>query len=156
MTEPKEFLIVQSVQAALQAIKVSSGAYYTVAASAVKLDPNASIEDLIRPDGPRPFVLIELKPDVWEYSPANQTTLTLPMVVHWISDSTPTDDASRLKTYLRGCADVEKALAVDIARGGLAVDTRITERSMDLSMAGAQVWAQIGIQIRSHRTVGEP
>lgn len=156
MSEPREFLIVRDVQAALRAISVSAGAYTSVADAAVKLDPNASIEDLIRPDGPRPFVLIELKPDGWEYSPANQVRLTLPMVVHWVSESVPTDDKSRLQTYLRGCADVERALAVDISRGGLAYDTRITERTLDLSMPGSQVWAQIAIEVRVHREFGQP
>lgn len=156
MPEPRELLIVQSVQTALLAIAVAGGYYSTVAAGAVKLDPNASVESLMRPDGPRPFVLLELKPDTWEYSPANQVKLTLPMVVHWVSDSTPTDDTSRLQVYLRGCADVEKALAVDITRGGLAYDTRVVSREMDLAMDGAQVWAQIGIEIRVNREFGAP
>lgn len=156
MSEPLELRLVQAVQTAIRAITVAGGYFYTVEADAVKLDPNASVEELMRPNGDRPFVLIEVQPDEWEYSPANQCKLITRLVLHWVSDSTPTDDTSRLQTYYRGCADLEKALAADISLGGLAVDVRITERSVDYQLNGAQVWAKVAVDIRSHRTVGVP
>lgn len=162
MAEPSEFLIVQNLQAALQAISTLTGSHYSVASTAVKLDPNANIEAMLRPsefgEPPRvwPMVLIELKPDAWEYDPANRVKLTLPMTIHWVSESVPTDDKSLLQTFLRGCADVERAIAADITRGGAAYDTRITGRTLDLSLAGSRVWAQIETEIRLRRDFGTP
>jgi hypothetical protein len=156
MSEPREYQIVQSLQAALQAISVAGGYYFDVVATAVKLDPNQDVEDLIAPGGPRPFVVLELKPDTWEYTPAGQLRLAVKLAVHWVSDSTPTDDASRLQTFFRGCADVERAIALDISRGGLAVDTRITGRTLDLAVDGAQVWAVLDVEILTRRTYGSP
>jgi hypothetical protein len=154
--EPIEFRIIQNLQAALQGISVAGGYHYTVQGSAVKLDPNHKVEDLIAPDGPRPFVLIELTPESWHYDPCSQVVLTLEPVVHWVSDATPTDDASRLQTFFRGCADVEQAIAPDTVRGGLATDIQVVGRTFDTAVDGAQVWAQINVRIRVHRTYGQP
>jgi len=156
MAEPREFQIVQALQAGLQAISVAGGYYYDMAASTVKLDPNTAVEDLIAPDGPRPFAIIEWKPDAWTYAPADQVSIVLKPTVHWVSASTPTDDASRLQVFLRGCGDVERALAANAAWGGLAVDTRITGRTLDLAVDGAQVWAQLEVEIHTRRTYGSP
>lgn len=157
MPEPIDFQIVQSVQQALQAIAVAAGYHYDVVATAVKLDPNQAVEELVAPDGPRPFVLIELPPfPPPEYHPAMQIRKVLPLTIHWVSDSTPTDDTSRLKTFCRGLADVERAIAVDVTRGGLAYDTRIGQQSLDMSVGGAQVWAVTEVQVLIHRTYGAP
>lgn len=157
MAEPLELQIVQSVQAALQAISVAGGYYYDVVASAVKLDPNQAVEDLIAPAGPRPFVIVEVKPDgEWVYEPSNRLRLVQKLTLHWVSASTPTDDTSRLQTFYRGCADVERSIAADHSRGGLAVDTRITGRTLDLAVDGAQVWASIDVDVLSRRTYGAP
>lgn len=157
MPEPIDFQIVQDLQAALGAMSVSTGYHYTVAVTAVKLDPNHEVEDIIAPTGPRPFVILELTPDEgWEYQPAEQLVFRLPLTIHWVSDSTPTDDASRMQTYLRGCADVERAITRDITRGGLAQDTRLVKRTFDTAVDGAQVWAQIDLEIFVYRTYGAP
>lgn len=156
MSEPRELQVLQHLQAALQAISVAGGSYYDLAALAVKLDPNVNVESLIAPDGPRPFIVLEWKPDAWEYAPASQLRLTLKPVVHWVSESVPTDDTSRLQTFLRGCADVERAIAQDTSRGGLAVDTRIVGRTLDLAVDGAQVWAVVDVEIHTRRTYGSP
>lgn len=154
--EPIEFQIVQHLQAALLAMTVAGGYHYTMAASAVKLDPNSDIESLIAPNGPRPFSIIELGKQVREYQPSEQVRLVIPLVIHWVSDSSPTDDASRMQTFFRGVADVERAIAADVTRGGLAVDTRIVSPTFDTSSDGAQVWAQIDTEITIYRTYGVP
>src|SRR6266542_3463204 len=126
-TEPIEYQIVLDVQAALKNIAVANGYYFDVAALEVKLDPNHDVESLIKPDGPRPFLIVEVRPDEqWEYtSKPNIATFPLPLTIHWVSDTVPTVDESRLQTYFRGCADVEKAIAQDVTRGGRARDTLI-------------------------------
>jgi hypothetical protein len=154
--EPIEYQIVRNLQSALQLITVVGGYHFTVAATAVKLDPNQGIEALIAPTGPRPFIVIEVKPETRRYSPAKRTRLVLPVTIHWVSESTPTIDESRLQTYFRGCADVERAIAIDIGRGGLATDTQIVDCVYDTAIDGAQVWAQINIEISINRIYGQP
>jgi hypothetical protein len=154
--EPIDYRIVKNLQAALLAISTTAGYHYDVAALAVKLDPNHDAESLIAPDGPRPFILLELGKERWEYFPAFQVRITVPVTVHWVSESVPTDDDSRMQTYLRGCADVERAIAVDISRGGLATDHRINGRTLDLAVDGAQVWAMVETEVRINRTYGAP
>jgi hypothetical protein len=51
---------------------------------------------------------------------------------------------------------VERAIAADPTRGGLAVDTRILNRTCDDSTEGAQVWAIINAEIGFYRTDGQP
>ena len=156
MSEPREFRIVQNLQAALLAISVTAGYHFDVDSLAVKLDPNCDIESLIAPNGPRPFVLLQVLPEQWEYRPSMRVTVTLPVVVHWVSDSIPTDDDSRLQTFFRGVADVEQALTQDITRGQLATDTRIVKRTFDTAVDGSQVWAMVEAEIRIDRTYGAP
>ena len=154
--EPIDYQIVRNLQTALQAIAVGSGYHYTVAATAVKLDPNQNVEALIAPDGPRPFIVLELTPETWAYYPASQVRVVMSLTIHWVSESIPTTDESRLQTYLRGCADVERAMAIDVTRGGLAVDTRIVKRAFDTAIDGAQVWAMVDVALSLHRTFGAP
>jgi len=156
MGEPIAYLIVRSLQTALAAMSTASGFHYTVAGSAVKLDPNHNVDAYIAPDGPRPFVILEVKPEAREYQPARQVRLVQPVTVHWVGESLPHKDESRMQTYFRGCADVERALAADPTRGGLAVDTRVLNSRLDDSTEGAQVWAVIEAEVRLYRTDGAP
>lgn len=156
MPEPIEYQIVTNLQDALQSIRVANGYHFDVAATAVKLDPNQGVEDVIAPDGPRPFIVLEVTPESWQYFPAGQVRIAFPVTVHWVSESTPTDDASRLQTYLRGCADVERAIAVDPTRGNRAADTRIVKRTFETAVDGSQVWAMVEIEMAVHRTYGAP
>ena len=156
MPEPIEYRAILNLQAALQAIAIAGGYHYDVVDAAVKLDPNVAVEALLHPAGARPIVLIEVNPEKWQYAPAAQLKLAMPVTVHWVSDATPTDDASRMKTFFRGCADVEQAVAVEIGRGGLASDTRIVKRTFDTAVEGSQVSARIDLEIWLHRTYGAP
>lgn len=156
MPSPIEYLAIVSLQTALQAIQVASGYYNDVTSTAVKLDPNVAVESLIHPGGPRPLVLLEINPEAWEYEPASQIRLKLPVKVHMVSDATPTDDTSRMKTFFELCADVEKAIAVDIGRGGTCGDTRIRRRTFDDAVDGTQVWAIVELELWVRRTYGQP
>lgn len=166
MPEPIEYRILLNLQAALAAMTVAGGYYFTVGATAVKLDPNSDVESLIEPSGPRPFVLIEVRKERWEYFPANEVRLVLPFTVHWIPDfPTAGVDASLPQMYFRGCADVEKAIAVDPGRGtypdasqgSLAIDTRITGRRMrEIENDSSIAWAMVDIDIPLRRTFGVP
>lgn len=156
MTDPVEFSAILNLQTAIAAIRMVDGYHRDVQATAVKLDPDANVEDLVAPSGPRPFVLIEVKPEIRDYATASRAgvKITLPVVVHWVSDSVPTDDQSRLRTFFEGCADIERAVTRDLSRGGIAFDTRIVRGSFD--SFGVQVWASIDVEIRLQRVYGEP
>jgi len=153
--DPVEFRIVEHLQAALLAISVAGGYHHDVAAFAVKLDPNHDVESLIGATAKRPFAILALDPDTFSYSPSMMVRIAMPATVHFVNDSDPTDDASWIEEYFTLCADVERAVAQDITRGGLAIDTRIVQREYR-SFQGQQVWAQVKLDIGVRRTYGSP
>lgn len=156
MAEPREFRIVQNLQAALRGIAVADGYHFDVNALAVKLDPNENVETLIGATPLRPFVILELDPDAVtiEFAPKG-IRIVMPLLLHAVTDSDPTVDDSWLQTYFRLCADLEQAIAQDITRGGLAVTTKVLSRSLR-TLNGAQVWAQVAAQVDVIRTFGVP
>lgn len=156
MSEPAAFVILKNLQSALLAISVETGYHFGLAAMAVKLDPNCDIESLLAPDGPRPFVILQVKPDQRNYRPSMRMTQMLPLTVHWISDSVPTDDDSRMQTFFRGCADVEQAVALAFRLGRLGTKTTIVQQSFDTACDGSQVWAMSDLEVEIHRTYGAP
>lgn len=155
MAEPIEFLTLRNLRDALNAISVAGGYYFDVAKAAVKLDPSASVEDVIGPDGPRPYLLIEMKPEAFDYRPSFQLRMTLPFTVHWVGESVGSDDESWMRTFYQACADIEKAVTVDITRGGRTEDTRIRQRTFD-AMFGNQVWVMVDLDMALNRVYGAP
>lgn len=157
MSEPISFRIVQDLQTALRAIASGSGYFNTVQSTAVKLDPNAAVDAIKAPGGPRPLALLQYNPEKWSYSPDGDVKLFMPIVVHWVQESDGADDDSKLKTFCRACADVEQAITADLSRGGLAADTRIVRQSYNNDEPdGSRVWAQIELDVQLHRTYGRP
>lgn len=167
MPEPIEYLVMLDLQTALRQVSIIDGYFHDLAGLAVKLDPNQGVEELIDPSGARPFVVLEKRPERWEYSGAvdyalastpgmAQVLMTMPMVVHWINRSDPTMDESRMQTFFRGCADIEAAIGLDRTRGGLAVDTLVVQRTYDEAFESAQVWAMVELEVQIYRTLGLP
>lgn len=156
MPEPIKFRVVQNLQTALRAISVASGYHYNVASVAVKLDPNQANDAVHAPGGDRPLLLIQVNPERRDYQPAGELREVLPIVVHWVNESDAANDDSRMQTFFRGCADVEQAIAQDLGRGGLAIDTRIVKCINNDDLDGSQVWAQIEIEIPLFRQYGLP
>ena len=155
--DPIEYRILTHLRDTLAAITIGAGYHYDVLGTAVKLDPNQDVEMLIAPDGPRPFIVLEVKPEAWAYPESfGGLRLVVPVTVHHVNASRPEKDESRLQTYLRGCADVEQAIAVDPSRGGLAVDTTITRRTFEGATDGSQVWALVDVTIVVRRQYGQP
>lgn len=153
--DPVELRIIQNLQAALLAISVAGGYHHDVAGFAVKLDPNVDVESLLGELKLRPFAILELTPDAFEYSPSNMVRIEMPATVHFVNDSDPADDASWLGEFTRLCADVEQAIALDTQRGGLAIDTRIESREYH-TFGGQQVWAMVKLKVTLRRTYGAP
>lgn len=156
MPEPISFRIVQHLQTALRSISVAGGYHYDVASVAVKLDPNSANDEVQSPGGPRPLVLIQVAPERRDYEPAGELRMVLPVVINWVQESDATDDDSRMEVFFRGCADVEQAIAQDVSRGGLAIDTRIVQCINNDDLDGSQVWAQIEVEIALFRQYGRP
>jgi len=156
MSEPIAYRIVRNIQSVLAAITVAGGYHYDVAATAVKLDPDHDVQTLVAPNGPRPFLILDVLPETWRYSQAEQVKLVMPITVHWIGESDPTVDEDRQRMFFRACADVEQALAADIGRTGLAADTRVIRQQLIENVEGPQVWAQIQVEVHLHRTYGRP
>jgi hypothetical protein len=156
MPEPRSFLIVQNLQAALRAIAVAGGYHYSVASVAVKLDPNQANDVVHAPGGVRPLILVQVDPERRDYTQSNDVRMVLPLVIHWVHESDATDDDSRMQVFFRGCADVEQAIALDIGRGGQAIDTRIIRCVNNDDLDGSQVWAQIEVEVSLYRQYGSP
>lgn len=155
INRPIEFGVIKDLQAALQAIDQADGYHHTVTAASVKLDPNESAESQRASGGQRPYIMIELGEDAHDQAERPMgVQLELPLIVHWIHDAADNDDDSLLLTYLQGCSDVEKAIAIDVSRGGRASNTRITSRRLEFT--GSEVWALIGVVVRLRRGFGEP
>ncbi len=157
MASPIEFQILQNLQTALKGISKRTGYYRDLSAFAVKLDPNQSVETLIGAQAYRPFMILEVQPTRFEHldSPGTRLNIVLPIVVHVIDDSDPTDDDSWMQTFFELCADVEQAIAADESRGGLADETEI--RSCEYhTEGGAMVWAMVKAEISIFRNYGAP
>jgi hypothetical protein len=156
LPDPQELQMVLDLKAALLTIAILSGFYHDVAAEAVKLDANADIETLIGENQQRPFILVNVLPETRSYSPAKRVDVTTPIDIHFVQEPTDPDDETRLRTYLCGCADIEKAIALDVSRGGHAIDTVVLSHEL-LPLSGSSlVWAVIHTQVRSRRVYGAP
>lgn len=166
-SEPREYRILANLAAAIAGASLEGGYYYALDDRAVRLDVEAGMEELLAAGAPRPFVLIEVGDEPWEYFADGEIRLELPVDVYWVHSGRPPADALlgepgpieldyRAKVYWRGCADVERAIAVDPGRGGDAVDTRIVGRSWEAPVDGQDVWAHLKLRIKLHRRLGDP
>lgn len=166
MAEPREYRVLRALQTALASLRTATGAWYDLAAASVKLDPNQDVEALVSTDGPRPFVILEVRPETWGYSP-DSVRLVIPVAVHWVHDAqpredgllgepTPPADEDRQQVFWRGCADVERAIGADVSLGGLVTDARIVGREFDDQVDSQLVHAVISTEITLRRTYGQP
>lgn len=152
--EAAEYAILLALKTTLRGIAVAAGYHYDVASDAVKLDMNTDIAKLIGASALRPFIAIEVLPETREYASAMRTTLTTPVLIHWVHDAVQIDDETRMQTFFRGCADIEKAIAPQAtACGGLA-SIKIIDRVLSREALGAQVWAVVRTEIMNKRVFG--
>ncbi len=156
--EPREYQIVRNVQAALLSMTLAGGYHFSVQAAAVKLNADVDVDALVGETALRPFLILEVFPETWEYALHGVVALRLPLRVHWAHEIDEVTDEARMQMFFRGCADIERALAVDVSRGGLANDTRVISRQLHRRPDGdgAEVWAMVDLEIRTRRTYGQP
>jgi hypothetical protein len=157
MPEPIDYQALLNLQTALRGMATASGYHHTIASAAVKFDIDHDVESLVEPDGPRPFVIIEKLSEEWAMvEMPNGVKIQNPIRIHWVDKFTPAADTSKLQKYLRGCADVERAIAPDPGRGGFATNTTIVNRSWNTEANALMVWAHIDISMPIRRTFGQP
>jgi hypothetical protein len=160
--DPIDYRIWRHVQTALQAIRQANGYHHDVEADfALKLDPDVDVESLIAPGGPRPFGLIELGEETWVFDEkggnAGIVMIASPFTIHFVGESDPTTDESRLLEHFKACADVEQATAAETTRtnlGTLGAWLTIARRRM--SGAGVVVWSSIDGVVRRRHEFGRP
>lgn len=152
---PIEYQIVRNLQTALMAMTASDGYNYSIAESAVKLDPSYDIESFVGTRPLRPYVVLHVLPEVRSYeSSAKRIKLMTPVDIYWVNDAPSVTDDAQMEMYFRGCADVERAITRDLSLGGLASNITIINRERT-GPDGAEVRALIHTQILSHRIYGE-
>ena len=128
---------------------------------ALKLDPDVDVESLIAPDGPRPFGLLELGDETWDYDEKGRGVagiLTMPFTVHFVGEISPAvADESRLREHFKGCADIEQALGTDATMnslGALGAWVQIARRR--LSGTGSLVWSSVDGSVKRRYVFGQP
>jgi hypothetical protein len=154
LPEPNEYQMVLNLQAALLAIAVASGYYHDLSPTAVRLDANANIEELIGENQVRPFVLINVLPETRTYSPAMRVDIATPIEIHFVNEPPDPDDATRLREFFRARADIERAVTRDITRGGTAIDTKILDNSLEQVDGTSLVWTKTQLRVLSRRVYG--
>lgn len=160
MIEPIDFRILIAVRDRLRTI-MKPDYYFTVQSAAVRLNPNLDAEELQRPGGPNPFILIEPLPDRFAWvEKSDQVEHVFPLRVHFITDVEATSgDEATLLGFTRACADLEVAMSGinqggDRSWGQLAYDTSLARRAM--TVVGTRVIAQMDFPISIRRTFGHP
>lgn len=158
MSDQAAYLAILALQTALKTISVANGYFFDVAATAVKLDVDTAASAFIAPAGPRPLLLITLAGDEkWDYAKAMRVKVTMPVVIHWLGETVPQTDESRLQTFFRATADIEKVVAANLNLGGIALDMRVTNRTLDTQVDGVPIWATVHVDIDlQQRVYGAP
>lgn len=169
MAEPNDYRAILELQHALRQLRTENGCHYDVDHDAVMFDAEADVESLIAPDAKRPFVMLEVGDEEWDYPERpGGVTIMIPVLIHWVHDASPradrvtgdptrmTDDR-RAQIYWRGVADVERVINQHVQGGSQTmIDCRIMRRSPSRFDTGALVWAEIDTRIYIRRTYGEP
>ena len=157
MPDPIEYDIVLNVQTALRAISVAGGYFHDVATEAVSIDPADHIEVLTGALLHSPFLIVEIPPARrMRYMPASQLLEIVSIDITAAADAAQIDGTSRVLTFQKLAADVEKALTVDITRGQRVSDTRIVDKQMGMMVGAQRVIAIVQTEVRLHRQYGKP
>lgn len=155
-TTPVVLAALLNLQTALQGIATSAGCFYDVKASSVVLDPVAL--DSV-PTTETPFLVLDGETGQNDYTTSrpvaikNDFTVTL-----YVRIDAAGDDSSRLRTAAwKFYADVERRVALDPQRGGVAMFTYVQWPTFHLGLASqGQVILEIPIRILLQRTYGQP
>lgn len=151
--------IFAAIKTVLQAISIAGGYFYDVDDAAVMLDPDQSTEAIIKPNGPRPLIVIRAgsSSDAWGFTPSDQVKVILPVSIVWENRATAGVDASRVEMFAKGSADIERALTRDRSLGIDGVcDVLIQNRTLLVADSGLDLRIEMQVNVELYRTYGEP
>jgi len=155
MAEPIEYDILLNLKTALEAISIAGGYHHDV--GAVSVDPADHTEALLGTSAQVPFFIVEIATARGlQYFPASQLLERIPVDITAAHNAEQLVQTARLQTFQRLAADIEKALTVDVTRGGRATDTRIVDKQMFMSVGGQRVLAVVQCEVRLYREYGKP
>lgn len=155
MSVSERAAILESLQAAVRAINGVAPYTYAVKTGSVSLDPTDDVWTV--PSTEAPYVVIEPLPEgSRDYQPANQVKDTFLVAITARIDVTGVAPNRRMVAWEAWSADVERAVTVDITRGGHAVDTRLREPQPLLGVGTNQVYVRQVAEMRLYRTYGQP
>ena len=148
--------ILADVQTTLRTISVGGGYNYDVVSQSVTLDPAKNL--LVAPAGDGPYYQIEPVPEGGlQYHPALQVVHTFRINITGRHEADPSDPEGKVDVWEKMVEDVEKALALDLTRSGLVVDTRGSgEPSPFVGVQTSAVFVVMPYECRLHRTWGVP
>jgi hypothetical protein len=158
MSAPRDLALIQSIQSALAAIRRADGYTWDVSADRVVLDPVnlfGGVGDCVR----SPFFQVEAEPEgAREFLPAMQLRDVVVASVMGRIDATGSHPDRRAVLGHQLAAEIERALCVDITRGGLASDTRLRKPSIfqAQSVTDQTVVVVVLVDMPTFRTYGAP
>ena len=154
-TKSQRQLIIEALQAALQAISGTNYHYPLSSLSQVTVDPGTQI--LAVNPGDLPIYVIETTPDsVKHYQPAGQLLEIMRVNVHGRQDVDPLDPSQKLAAMENMKADIEVAVNVDLTLGGLVTDMRLLPPAEFVGMGSPITIVTQPIELRSYRAYGAP
>lgn len=136
LTTPRELALLQDLQAALRAIQTADGYGWDVTPSSVVLDADNIFD---KSGSQLPFFIVEGSDEgEREFLPAGDLGDEFVAVITARVDAKGLDPDRRNTIGWHLHADIEKALTLDIERGGLAADTRLRKPQIFTSVSGDQ------------------
>ena len=148
--------IQQSLATAIRAMTVAGGYTYNVQATSVMLDP-VNLETLSPAMLPAFYVHIDSPGERGFLSPMRvKDRLNFTVVAR--ADATGLAFDRKHTTFAALVADLEKALTVDITRGGLATDTKLGQPEAPLMQLGNGniVVVVQPVSVLTYRVYGQP
>ena len=148
--------LIQNVADSLRAINAASGYYLTVQPESVKTEP----ADLLTAPGPNlPMFLVaasQRAPRI--FHPSKRVRETVAVDITAAADvGDTTDPTAKLTACEQLAADMEKALALDITRGQIAMVTRVLDPQFWMNMGNqARVIVVQPVDIEVQRIYGQP
>lgn len=147
--------VLESLVEAVQSIRVSSGYQFDFDDESVQTDP---VDPLTVEHGRRPFCLVEPSPSgSREFEPASQLKEFFRVLLTVVFDSDDSGAHRKTAAAETMLADLERALTVDVERGGLCSDTRVLVPEILVSLGRSNTVVVLQeIECRIHRTHGVP
>lgn len=160
MADSQRLSVRKNIQAALQAMTINGGYHWDVRADSVVRDPVAL--DFVSTTETPFFVLGQLEPmkntGARAFLPALQLEDELLMNIFVRVDAPGSNPNRKDDAAEHMLADIEKALTVDITRGGYAIDTRLHQPPaavIGLPTEDRMILTQ-PVEIRVQRSYGQP